>query len=209
MRRQAGPRVWLGLVTFPIAAFLFANAFVFSKREFWIAMASGVLVLAMLAVVIRGKALYAGPADAADVAIGVASFGGLYAAFWIGDKLIRFVRPASGGEISAIYELRSQAPLALIAVLLVFIVGPGEELYWRGLVNWALSQQVGEGTAVLLGTALYGAVHLVTQNPSIILAAVVAGFVWSMIFAVRRRLFPVIVSHVLFDLFLFVLAPVG
>ncbi|HYY54707.1 MAG TPA: CPBP family intramembrane glutamic endopeptidase [Candidatus Dormibacteraeota bacterium] len=209
MRRRAGPRVWLALATLPIAAFLFANSFVFSRREFWIAMASGVLVLAMFAALVRGPALYAERTDGLDVAIGFGSFAGLYATFWVGDKLIRLVRPVSGNEISAIYELRSQAPLALIAVLLVFVIGPGEELYWRGLVNWALGSRFGDGTAVLAGTALYGAVHLVTGNASIILAAVVAGFAWSMIYAVRRRLFPVIVSHVLFDLFLFVLAPVG
>jgi membrane protease YdiL (CAAX protease family) len=209
MRRRAGPRVWLALATLPIAAFLFANSFVFSRREFWIAMASGVLVLAMFAALVRGPALYAERTDGLDVAIGFGSFAALYATFWVGDKLIRLVRPVSGNEISAIYELRSQAPLALIAVLLVFVIGPGEELYWRGLVNWALGSRFGDGTAVLAGTALYGAVHLVTGNASIILAAVVAGFAWSMIYAVRRRLFPVIVSHVLFDLFLFVLAPVG
>jgi len=209
MRRQVGPRVWLALATFPIAAFLFANAFVFSKHEFWIAMAGGVFVLAVLAVVIRGLALYGAPADGLDLAIGFGSFAGLYATFWIGDKIVRFIRPVSGGEISAIYDLRSQAPLALIALLLVFVIAPGEELYWRGLVNWALASRFGDGTSVIVGTVLYGSVHLVTQNVAIILAAVVAGFVWSMIFALRRRLFPVIVSHVLFDLFLFVLAPVG
>jgi membrane protease YdiL (CAAX protease family) len=209
VRREAGPRVWLGLATLPVAAFLFANAFVFSRHEFWIGMASGVLVLAMFAALIRGPALYAERTDGLDVAIGFGSFAGLYATFWIGDKLIRFIRPASGNEISAIYELRSQAPLALIAVLLVFVIGPGEELYWRGLVNWSLATRFGDGAAVVVGTLLYGGVHLVTQNASIILAAVVAGFVWSTIYALRRRLFPVIVSHVLFDLFLFVLAPVG
>ena len=209
MRRQADARVWLALATFPIAALLFANAFYFNKQQFWTAMAAGVFVLAVLAVVIRGLALYGAPADGLDLAIGVGSFAGLYATFWVADKLVRFIRPVSGSEISAIYDLRSQAPLALIAVLLVFVIGPGEELYWRGLVNWALSSRLGDGASVLVGTALYGSVHLVTQNVAIILAAVVAGFVWSMIFALRRRLFPVIVSHVLFDLFLFVLAPVG
>jgi membrane protease YdiL (CAAX protease family) len=209
MRRQAGPRSWIALATYPVAVLAFANAFVFSKHEFWIAMASGVLVLAMLAAVVRGPAIYAERSDGLDVVIGVVSFAGLYAAFWLGDKLVRFIRPASGGEISAIYELRSQMPLALIAVLLVFVIGPSEELYWRGLVNWGLASRFGDGAGVVVGTVLYGSVHLVTQNASIILAAVVAGFVWSVMYAVRRRLFPVMVSHVLFDLFLFVLAPVG
>ncbi len=209
MRRSGGPRIWFALATLPVAALLFANDFVFSRNEFWIAMTSGVLVLAMLAALIRGPALYHEKAEPADLALGAGTFAFLYAVFWVGDKLIRFIRPVSGNEISSIYELRSQLPLVVIALLLVFVIGPGEELYWRGLVNWALASRFGDGAAVIVGTAAYGAAHLVAQNPAIVLAAVVAGFVWSVMFAVRRRLFPVIVSHVLFDLFLFVLAPVG
>lgn len=207
--RRPGRRVWFALATLPVAALLFANSFVYSRHEFWIAMASGVLVLAMLAALVRGTALYRERTDAQDVALGVASFAALYAIFWLGDKVVRFIRPASSGEISAIYDLRQQLPLPLIAALLVFVIAPGEELYWRGLVNWALSGRWGEGAGILLGTAAYGAVHLVAQNAAIVLAAFVAGFVWSLLYALRRRLFPVIVSHVLFDLFLFVLAPVG
>ncbi len=209
MRRRPGRRVWLALATLPVAVLLFANAFVYSRNEFWAAMASGVLVLAMFAALIRGPALYHEKTEPPDLALGVGSFAFLYAVFWVGDKVIRFIRPVSGNEISAVYELRQQLPLVVIAALLVFVIGPGEELYWRGLVNWAIAGRSGDGAAVILGTAAYGAVHLVTQNAAIVLAAVVAGFVWSLLYALRRRLFPVIVSHVLFDLFLFVLAPLG
>lgn len=209
MRRTGGPRVWLALATLPVAALLFANSFVYSRTEFWVALASGVLILAMFAALLRGTALYQEKPNSADVALGVGTFAALYAVFWVGDKLIRFVRPASAGEISAIYELRQQLPVLLIAVLLVFVIAPGEELYWRGLVNWALSARFGDGAAIIFGTAVYGAVHLVAQNVTIVLAAFVAGLVWSILYALRRRLFPVILSHVLFDLFLFVVAPVG
>ena len=210
MRRPlAGPRVWFALATLPIAYLLFANDFVWSRREFWIAMTSGALVLAMFAALVRGPALYRERADAVDLALGAGSFAALYAVFWTGDKALRFIRPASGGEISAIYDLRSQANLALIAALLVFVIGPAEELYWRGLVNWSIAARFGDGAAVVLGSLLYAGAHLVTGNVAIILAALVCGSVWSVMYAVRRRLFPVIVSHVLFDLFLFVLAPIG
>ena len=201
--------MWLAFATLPVAALLFANDFVFSRREFWIAMTSGVLVLAMFAAAIRGPALYHEKTHASDIALGAGSFVFLYAVFWIGDKVLRLIRPASGNEISTIYDLRTQMPAVAIALLLVFIIGPGEELYWRGLVNWAIASRFGDGAAVIVGTALYAGVHLVAQNAAIVIAAVVAGLTWSLIYAIRRRLFPVIVSHVLFDLFLFVLAPVG
>ncbi len=209
VRRIGGPRVWLALATLPVAGLLFANDFVFSRHEFWIAMTSGVLVLAMFAALIRGPSLYHEKADPTDLALGAGTFALLYAVFWVGDKLIGFIRPASGNEISAIYELRAQLPPLVVALLLVFVIAPGEELYWRGLVNWALASRFGDGAAVILGTAAYGAVYLIAQNAAIVLAAVVAGFVWSIMFVIRRRLFPVIVSHVLFDLFLFVLAPMS
>lgn len=201
--------MWFALATLPIAVFLFANDFVWSRHEFWTAMASGGLVLAMFAAIIRGPALYRETTHWSDLVVGAGSFAGLYAAFWIGDKVIRLIRPVSGNEISAIYELRSQAPLVVIALLLVFVIGPAEELYWRGLVNWAIARRFGDAAAVIFGTAFYAGVHLVTGNAAIILAALVAGFTWSVMYATRRRLFPVIVSHILFDLFLFVLAPVG
>lgn len=207
MRGEGARRTWLALLTLPVALLLFANTFVFSTREFWIAMASGALVLAALAAIIRGTDLYRERDEFVDVVLGVGSFIFLYAAFWIGDKLVRAVIPGGGAQIGSVYGLGQQLPLLVIAVLLVFVIAPGEELYWRGLVQWGVTARWGAGPGILAGWLLYTVAHLVSGSLVVVLAAFVAGFVWAVLYAVRDRLLPVVVSHVLFDLFVFVLAP--
>lgn len=206
-RRDRPRRSWIALLTLPIAVLLFANSFVFSRQEFWVAMSAGVLVLAGFAALIRGPDLYRERANAFDIAIGIGSFVALYAVFWIGDKLIRLVFPFTSGQIGSVYGLGQQLPLLVIAALLVFVIGPGEELYWRGLVQWAVTVRWGLGPGFLVGTLLYAGTHLVSGSLVIVVAALVGGAVWSAIYAIRQRLLPVMVSHVLFDLFVFVLAP--
>ncbi len=207
MRGAGTRRTWLALLTLPVALLLFANTFVFSTREFWIAMASGALVLAALAAIIRGTDLYRERDEFVDVVLGVGSFIFLYAAFWIGDKLVRAVIPGGGAQIGSVYGLGQQLPLLVIAVLLVFVIAPGEELYWRGLVQWGVTARWGAGPGILAGWLLYAVAHLASGSLVVVLAAFVAGFVWALLYAVRDRLLPVVVSHVLFDLFVFVLAP--
>lgn len=207
MRRERPRRVWLALLTLPVAVLLFANSFIFSQREFWIAMSSGVLVLAAFAALIRGPDLYREQDEAVDVAIGVGAFALLYIAFWVGDRVLRALLPFTAAQIGSVYGLGEQLPLVTIAFLLAFVIAPGEELYWRGLLQWAVTERWGAGPGFLAGWLLYTATHLVSGNLAVVLAAFVAGFAWSAIYAVRERLLPVMVSHVLFNLFIFVLAP--
>lgn len=209
MRREGTRRAWLAALTLPVAVLLFANSFVFSRHEFWIAMASGALVLAALAALIRGPGLYREQDEVVDLAIGVGSFALLYIAFFVGDRVLRAVLPFTAAQIGSVYALGEQLPLVTIAFLLVFVIAPGEELYWRGLVQWAVASRWGSGPGLLAGWLLYAATHLVSGNLAVVLAAFVAGFVWSAIYAIRERLLPVMVSHVLFNLFIFVLAPLS
>lgn len=207
IRRDRPRRTWFALATLPIAVLLFANSFVYSRQEFWVAMSAGVLVLVGFAAAIRGPGLYGERANWPDVAIGVASFALLYGIFWVGDKLVRFVLPFTAGQIGSLYGLSQQLPTLLIAALLVFVIGPGEELYWRGLVQWAVAARWGAGPGFVLGTLLYAGTHLVSGSLVVVLAALVGGAMWCALYALRGRLLPIIVSHVLFDLFAFVLLP--
>ncbi len=208
MRDRDRPRrAWLALASIPVAVLLFANSFVFHRHEFWIAMAAGVLVLAAIAALVRGPGLYVERGDLADLAIGVASFAVLYGMFWVGDKVIRAVLPSAAGQIGSMYALGTQLPTAVIAILLLFVIAPGEELYWRGFVQWALAARWGPGPGLFAATLLYAGVHVVSGSLVLVLAALAGGAVWSTVYAVRQRLLPVIVSHALFDVFVFVLLP--
>lgn len=134
-----------------------------------------------------------------DVALGLASAGGLYAIFQAGDRMARRVMPRGSQEIGDIYALRALRPKAEIATRLAAVIGPAEELFWRGF----LQRRVGAPGAAMA----YGAVHLASGNATLIGAATVAGLYWGLLRALGMSLPALITSHVAWDIWIFLLAP--
>lgn len=134
-----------------------------------------------------------------DVALGLLSAAGLYAIFQAGDRTARAVMPKGSREIGDIYALRSLRPRSEIATRLAAVIGPAEELFWRGFVQ----RRIGA-----LGAALaYGGAHLVTGNATLIGAATVAGAYWGLLRAIGMGMPALIISHVAWDIWIFLLAP--
>jgi membrane protease YdiL (CAAX protease family) len=176
------------------------------KSGFWAKMAAGVGSLGLYA-------LWANPdlrktrVRPADVARGMASAGLLYGIFQIGDRFARKVMPNGGAEIDEIYRKRGLAPDPFIAAALAVLIAPGEELFWRGLVNRYLAQQLGPVVGNAAGATIYGAIHLVSGNLTLTGAAGVAGTFWSLEHLIQGRMAPLIVSHVAWDVWIFLVRP--
>ena len=139
--------------------------------------------------------------------IGLSSAGFLYGVFQIGDRMARRIMPKGGAEISAIYGLETLRPRGELAARLAFIIGPAEELFWRGLVQARLMRRFGTLPGLGLGTAAYGSAHLVTGNLTLIGAATVAGAFWGALAALGVPPGALIVSHSAWDVFIFLIAP--
>jgi hypothetical protein len=168
------------------------------RARFWDRMTASGLVLGAFALANdrESRRVGIGPREAA---LGLASAGGLYAIFRVGDTFARQVMPRGGEEIGDIYALRSLGPKEELAARLALVIGPAEELFWRGFV---------QGRAgFLTATALYGGVHLVTENATLIGAATVAGTYWGLLRAVGMPLGALVVSHVAWDIWIFLVAP--
>ncbi len=131
----------------------------------------------------------------------------LYALFWVGDRIARRVMPEGDREIEQIYNLRTRASRVAIAAALAGVIGPGEELFWRGLVQHGLQARVGRVGAALLASGLYGSVHLVSRNLTLTAAAGMAGLFWSLLYAAEQRLPALVLSHVAWDFWIFLVAP--
>ncbi len=144
-----------------------------------------------------------------DFARGLGSAAGLYAIFQVGDRMARIIMPAGDREIAGIYELRSAAPRAAIATTLGLVIGPGEELFWRGLVQRGLMRRYGRVRGTLIASSIYGGIHLVSANLTLTGAAATAGLYWGALFAREQRLAPLIISHVSWDIWIFLVAPTG
>jgi membrane protease YdiL (CAAX protease family) len=144
---------------------------------------------------------------ARDVVTGVASAAGLYIIFQVGDRVSRRILPMGTDDIAAIYRLRTAAPRPLIAALLLTVIAPSEELFWRGLLQRALMRRFGKLWGTIAGVAAYGGVHLASGNLTLTGAAGVAGAYWGTQYALQPSLGPLLVSHMLWDVWIFLIAP--
>ena len=142
-----------------------------------------------------------------DVALGLGSAAGLYGVFQVGDRLARRIIPKGGEEIDEIYGLRSLRPRGEIAARLATVIGPAEELFWRGFVHARLGRSLGRWRGAALGSALYGGAHVVTGNLTLTGAASAAGAYWSALHAAGVPLPALVVSHIAWDVWIFLIAP--
>ena len=142
-----------------------------------------------------------------DIPLGLASAATLYATFEQGDRFARRFVPGSEREIREIYSLRTLRPRREIAARLALVVGPAEELFWRGLVQAALMRRFGRWRGAALAAGAYGGVHVVTGNFTLFGAAGVAGVHWCALYAAGVPLGALVVSHVTWDVWIFLIQP--
>jgi uncharacterized protein len=144
-----------------------------------------------------------------EVLMGFASAAVLYVTFRFGDRFARGNVPGGDADIRDIYTLRTLRPQGEIAARLATVIGPAEELFWRGLVQAALMRRLGRWRGAVAATLAYGGVHVVTGNFTLFGAATVAGAHWCALYAAGVPLGALIVSHVSWDVWIFLVQPTG
>ena len=132
----------------------------------------------------------------------------LYLLFWVGDKLSQELFTFARPQVDSIYQMKDGTPSWLIALLLLFIIGPAEELFWRGYVQRTLTKRWTANAGFVVTTLIYTAVHLPSMNFMLIMAAFTCGFCWGLLYRLFPQHFPAIVlSHALWDAAAFVWFP--
>lgn len=152
---------------------------------------------------------------ARNILLGVFLAALLYALFYVGNqflilvsRLFPFLLPDRAGNTASVYANLGGLSPGLVALLLLFPIGFGEEVFWRGFVQRRFKERGGGRFAFVLTTCLYTAIHLPTGNPVLILAALTCGLFWGGFYWVTGALVPVLVSHMLWDPFIFVILPI-
>lgn len=144
-----------------------------------------------------------------QVVIGVAVAFALWGVFWIGDKVSQLIFDFARGQVDNVYGMKSGVSPALITVLLLFLIGPAEEFFWRGFVQRMMSERIGATAAMFVTVVIYALVHIWSFNFMLVMAALVAGAVWGFIYRLKPSLLPaLIISHALWDALVFVLLPI-
>ena len=190
------------LLTLPLPFLLWFITFIHPPFNFWPMLALSTLVL--FAVSLPKVRSIVFKLSLRGILIGVSTGVLLYAFFWFGTQIANSI-PGFPAQVSAVYNFRGDFPISLIAVLLLFPIGPAEALYWQGLILRHLSLRVKPSIAVVLTSVLYTLIHLPTLNPSLMFVSLVVGLTWGFLYnKLGNNLFPVMLSHVIFDEFAFV-----
>lgn len=174
--------------------------------NFWVKIGISVVCVCLYALLIEKPRLGFRPKS---TLFGAFSAVVLYGIFYAGYAISPFLVPGAREHVGTIYALGEGSSRVWVCLLLVFVTSPGEEIFWRGFLQERLMRAYGVLPGLFAATALYGAVHVFSGNPMLILSAIVAGGFWGILYAIGRDLGPLIVSHALFTAVIFTLLPIG
>lgn len=143
------------------------------------------------------------------ILIGIIAAIALYLVFWAGNffsnLLFNFAKP----QISSIYNTKEQANAWFIGISLLLLIGPSEEIFWRGYAQAQLAERFGEIRGMIINTLIYALVHIWSFNFMLVMAALVCGVFWGMMKLRFKSIMPAIISHAIWDLTIFILLPIA
>ena len=176
---------------------------------FWWTMAGSALTLCLLSTWFNPGWWRQVRWSVSNVLLGVGIAAALWMVFWAGDKVSAWLFDFARPQVDAIYGMKSGESPWVLTVLMLVLIGPAEEIFWRGYVQRALSLRWGANAGFAAATLCYALVHAGSCNFMLLMAALVAGVVWGALY----RFFPerfaaIILSHALWDVAVFVWFPI-
>lgn len=190
-----------------IATILWFVIFVIKPFNFWIEMGLSISSLVAIALFSERNLILFRSIKLRHILIGIISAIILYFIFYAGNIISGYLFSFKDAQISSVYSNKSQGNSLLIGTLLLFVIGPGEEIYWRGFIQNNLAKKFGENKGYIFATLLYAGVHIITFNFMLVIAALVCGIYWGWIYKKEKSLVPIIISHAIWDFTVFVLFP--
>lgn len=133
----------------------------------------------------------------------------LYGVFFVGNIVSQKLFAFAGQDIAAVYDFKSGVAPVRVWLLLTLVIGPGEEVFWRGYLQHALALRFGPANGCFLAAMLYAGVHLASGNVMLVLAALVCGFAWGWLYFRFGSILLNAVSHTAWDVAVFLLWPLA
>ena len=145
----------------------------------------------------------------ANIVLGVVIAVALWSVFWVGDKLSQLMFNFARPQVDLIYGMKDGESAWLLTALMLFLIGPAEEIFWRGYIQKQLSARWNPNIGFIVTTSIYALVHAGSCNFMLTMAALVAGFFWGLLY----RFFPerfaaIIISHAIWDVAVFIWFPI-
>ena len=202
-------RLILPLITAALLWFLMFNPWIAMPLDFWSMMTLSGGILLTMALLIDARWMADIEVSWKGLFTGIALALVLWGIFWVGDKVASWMFPFARPQVDTIYGMKESQSEWVIGALLLFIIGPAEEIFWRGFVQRTISKRWSANTGFVVTLLVYGLVHLWKFNFMLIMAALVCGFVWGLAYRLwPKQLFALIVSHAVWDALVFVVWPI-
>jgi len=173
------------------------------------------LVMALVNGVIGLCALLTGRVSAATqvdpwvaAAVGAGAGVGLYVAT-TGFVLVVRRWPVFDRDVAGTYGLGGNISLPIALALVVAVYAPGEELFWRGLVQGELGSALSSASGAILAWLGYVAAESTSGSLAIAAAAVVAGGAWTGLASWSGGVLAGVVSHAIWTGAMLAMPPGG
>ncbi len=200
------------IITGYIIAFIFwfimFSPWTSSRVNFWVMMVISTGLLTIYSLYIERtnlKEIYSW--QIRWIIIGLLSACSLYMLFWCGNILSEEILDFAKEEVLDIYSTKEQGNKIIIGFLLLLWIGPAEEIFWRGFTQNLLSKKITPVSALLINSLIYSLVHIWSFNLMLISAALICGLLWGYIYMKHKNVIPCIISHAIWDLFVFIIIP--
>lgn len=217
-------RLTVAVLTAAILWFLMFSPWTAGRFNFWLEMSCAAVVLTTLTLAFTPdrKALFNIEKPLLQFAAGIGIALLLWGVFWVGDRLSSLMFDFARPEVDAVYAMKTGLPSGVIALLLLLVIGPAEELFWRGYVQRTLETITitktktrsgihlkARDVAFVVTTLVYALVHIWSFNFMLVMAALVAGAVWGLLYRLNPKMLPaLVISHALWDALVFVIMPI-
>lgn len=130
----------------------------------------------------------------------------LFAFFWLGHLgMEAFHLPGQTG-INRLYHWFAPSEFWEY-IALILVAAPGEELFWRGFMQKRLLRHFKPFTGIMIGAVLYASAQIYSGEYILVLASFLCGIAWGTLYYWKRSMPLVIVSHIIFDIILFIIHP--
>lgn len=147
--------------------------------------------------------------DLSNILLGVMLAAVLWGIFWIGDKLSSLMFDFARPQVDMIYGMKEGENPWVLTALMLLIIGPAEEIFWRGYLQKSFSKKWNPNMGFVVTTLMYSLVHVSKFNFMLIMAAAVAGFVWGLAYRFYPEKFgAILLSHALWDCAVFIWFPI-
>lgn len=127
-----------------------------------------------------------------NVLLGLGIAVALWGVFWLGDKVSSWMFDFARPQVDSIYGMKEGESPWLLAALLLLLIGPAEEIFWRGYVQRTLSKRWNPNAGFVVATLIYALVHAGSCNFMLVMAALVVGAAWGALYRFFRTALPLL-----------------